>query len=86
MTDKKEEERDGAYTDKAVVEEQPEDGRGHPPLLVDGLSHGRPHDALQIGARRAVERRRQLSIGGAGKQSKEAEDEHSVTAERGGHG
>ncbi|RWW46610.1 hypothetical protein BHE74_00047448, partial [Ensete ventricosum] len=83
---KKEEEREDPYIDEAVVEEQPEDGRGHPPLLVDGLGHGRPHDALQVGARRAVERRRQLSIGSAGEQDKEAEDEHSVTAEGGGHG
>lgn len=50
------------------MEEEPEQGGAHPRLIVDGLGHGRPHDALQVGAGGRVEHRRELRVGGEGEQ------------------
>jgi hypothetical protein len=52
-----------AYLDEAVVEEEAEDGGPHPRLLLHGGGHPGPHDGLQAGAARVVERRRQLRHG-----------------------
>jgi len=42
------------------VEEEAEDGGPHAGLLLHGGGHAGAHDALQVGAARVVERRRQL--------------------------
>ncbi|RWW13927.1 hypothetical protein GW17_00022338 [Ensete ventricosum] len=51
-----------AYVDEAVMEEEAEDGGAHAGFPADGLRHDRPYDGLQVGARRRVERRRQLRL------------------------
>jgi len=53
---------------EAVVEEEPEQGGADPSLVADGLGHGRPHDALQVGAGGRVEGRRELRVGGQGEE------------------
>jgi hypothetical protein len=48
------------YLDKAVVEEEPDEGRAHPTLGEERREHGGPHDELQRRACRRVEGRREL--------------------------
>lgn len=51
-----------AYIDEAVVEEEAEDGGGHPRLPLHGGGHPLPHDGGQVRARRRVEVGRQLRV------------------------
>ena len=59
-------EEDGrvAALDEAVVEEEPDEGRAHPPLGEERAEHGGAHDKLERRAARRVERRRQLPARG----------------------
>lgn len=56
--------------DEAVVEVQPEQRRAHAWLVVHGGRHGALDDGHGSGARRVVERRRQMR-GGRGDQRRE---------------
>lgn len=66
------------YVDEAVMEEEANDGGAHPGILADDLRHDRPHDALQVGARHGVERRRQLTVGGARQQREDGHREKAI--------
>ncbi|RWW56022.1 hypothetical protein BHE74_00037296 [Ensete ventricosum] len=66
------------YVDEAVMEEEANDGGAHPGILADDLRHDRPGDALQVGARRGVERRGELTVGGARQQREEGHCEKAI--------
>lgn len=54
----------GTCLDKTVMEVQPEQRRAHAGFAVHGGGHGALDDGHGSGARRVVERRRQLRRGG----------------------